>query len=70
MGLPSAPMNSFSVAAAGAVSRPSQATSSRPLLCSRKAPPPMPLDCGSTRLSTICTATAASMALPPAFSTW
>jgi hypothetical protein len=34
-----------------------------------KAPPPMPLDCGSTRLSTICVAMAASTALPPLFST-
>ena len=31
-----------------------------------EAPPPMPLDCGSTRVSTICMAMAASMALPPA----
>src|SRR5262249_21850258 len=31
-----------------------------------KAPPPSPEDCGSTRLSTNCTATAASAALPPA----
>ena len=30
----------------------------------------MPLDCGSTSVSTICTATAASTALPPAASTW
>src|SRR5262245_25473722 len=30
-----------------------------------KAPPPSPDDCGSTKLSTNCTATAASAALPP-----
>ena len=30
-----------------------------------KAPPPMPEDCGSTRLSTICAAMPASTALPP-----
>ena len=29
----------------------------------------MPDDCGSTRLSAICTATAASVALPPLLST-
>jgi len=31
-----------------------------------KAPPPIPEDCGSTRLSTICVAIAASIAVPPA----
>src|SRR5215468_9426639 len=31
-----------------------------------KVPPPSPDDCGSTKLSTNCTATAASAALPPA----
>src|SRR5262245_54560968 len=31
-----------------------------------KAPPPSPDDCGSTKLSTNCTATAASAAVPPA----
>src|SRR5260370_30774960 len=31
-----------------------------------KAPPPIPEDCGSTRLSTICVAIAASAAAPPA----
>ena len=36
-----------------------------PSWCSRKAPPPMPLDCGSTSVSTIWTAMAASMAEPP-----
>ena len=30
----------------------------------------MPLDCGSTSVSTICTAIAASTAEPPALSTW
>ena len=45
-----------------AVSRPSQACTRPPSQCSRKAPPPMPLLCGSTRVSTICTATAASTA--------
>src|SRR5690349_14959409 len=30
------------------------------------APPPSPLDCGSTRPSTACTATAPSAAVPPA----
>ena len=29
----------------------------------------MPLDCGSTMLSTICVAMAASMAVPPFFNT-
>ncbi len=33
------------------------------------APPPMPEDCGSTSPSTSCTATAASIALPPRSST-
>ena len=37
-----------------------------PSQCSKKAPPPMPLDCGSTKPSTICTAIAASSAEPPA----
>src|ERR1700760_91829 len=34
------------------------------------APPPRPELCGSTRPSTACTATAASIAEPPAFSTF
>ena len=54
-----------SSAAAGAVSRPSQACTVWPLLCINIAPPPMPLDCGSTSASTICTAMAASSAEPP-----
>ena len=45
-------------------------TTALPVLCSRKAPPPMPLDWGSTSVSTICTAMAASMAEPPALRTW
>jgi hypothetical protein len=52
----------------GAVSRPSQADTLSALpasQCSRKPPPPMPEDCGSTRFSTHCAAIAASSALPP-----
>ena len=70
MGLPPGSTNRRSSAAAGAVSRPSQACSALPSQCSKNAPPPMPLDCGSTRVNTICTATAASSALPPARSIW
>ena len=69
IGLPSRPMNRSGFAVAGAVSRPSSVESEpRPasLQCTRKAPPPMPELCGSTRLSTSCTAIAASTALPPA----
>jgi hypothetical protein len=57
-------------APAGAVSRPSKAcmclVAPAPVLCNKKAPPPMPLDCGSTNPKTICTAIAASTADPPA----
>ena len=66
-----APRNSCGVAAAGAVSRASKVVTV-PAAASyqaRKAPPPRPEDCGSTRPSTVCTATSASAALPPARST-
>ena len=53
------------MAAAGAVSRPSRAVTVVPSRWRRKAPPPRPLDCGSTRPRTICTAIAASTAEPP-----
>ena len=58
-----------SFAAAGAVSRPSNVLSALAFLSQwiRKAPPPMPEDCGSTWFNTSCTAMAASTALPPSF---
>ena len=69
-GCPCAFNNKDSSARAGAVSRPSKACMRRvgptPWLCNKKAPPPMPLDCGSTKPKTICTAIAASTADPPA----
>ena len=53
--------------AAGAVSRPSNASTLPSDLrkCIIKAPPPMPELCGSTSVSTACAAIAASTALPP-----
>src|SRR6056297_2174980 len=55
----------------GAVSRPSSVVTS-PVSASyqtRNAPPPMPELCGSTNPRTVCTATMASAAVPPARST-
>ena len=68
IGLPSGRKNIVGLAAAGADSRPSQACTALPSQVIRNAPPPIPLDCGSTRDKTICTAMAASTALPPALS--
>ncbi|CAM3492920.1 hypothetical protein CUTA107171_28215 [Cupriavidus taiwanensis] len=65
IGLPSGRMNRFSVAPAGAVSRPSKACTFLPSQYMMKAPPPMPVACGSTSVSTACMAMAASMAEPP-----
>ena len=68
--VPSALRNKSLVTLAGAVSRPSK-DSIAPLValkCSKKPPPPIPEDCGSTRPSTICAEIAASMAEPPASS--
>ncbi|MGF6227076.1 hypothetical protein QFZ27_001031 [Inquilinus ginsengisoli] len=58
-------------ASRGAVSSPSSEVSrpDRPSKCSSSAPPPMPPDCGSTRLSTSCTAIMASIAVPFSAST-
>src|SRR6056297_545257 len=59
------------VADKGAVSRPSSVVTS-PVSASyqtRNAPPPMPELCGSTNPRTVCTATMASAAVPPARST-
>ena len=67
-GLPFASRNMSARAEAGAISRPSKLVVFFVLgsNSSMKAPPPMPDDSGSTRPSTICTAMAASTALPPA----
>ena len=57
--------------AIGAVSRPSNVVSF-PVVASnhtRKAPPPIPELCGSTKPRTACTATIASAAVPPSFRT-
>ena len=59
-------MNRSCGASTGAVSRPSNTCNCRPSWCSKNAPPPIPLDCGSTKVNTICTAIAASTAEPPA----
>ena len=57
------------VAAAGATSRPSSATTSPPgVRMSIKHPPPMPLLCPSTTPSVSAAATAASTAVPPSAS--
>ena len=67
MGVPSGLRNRSGRAAAGAVSRPSRVMTRRDAWsqCTMKLPPPMPELCGSTTLSTSCTAMAASTALPP-----
>src|SRR5262249_40291658 len=65
MGLPCASRKRSGVAAAGAVSRPSNATTCVPLYSKSNAPPPMPEDCGSVRPSIIWAAIAASTAEPP-----
>ena len=59
------------VAPAGATSRPSQLVTScvAPLKCRSIEPPPRPEACGSTTVSIICAAIAASVAVPPACST-
>src|SRR5215510_5240853 len=64
-GLPCASRKRSGVAAAGAVSRPSNATTCAPSWSKSKAPPPMPEDCGSVNPSTNCAAIAASTAEPP-----
>ncbi len=66
--LPSGPRNMSGRAEAGAISRPSKLVVFLLLgsNTSRKAPPPMPEDSGSTSPSTIWVAMAASTALPPA----
>ncbi len=66
-GLPSASRKRSGRAAAGAVSRLSyvRICPSAAEYNTMKAPPPMPDDCGSTRLSTSCVAMAASTTLPP-----
>ena len=58
------------VAAEGAVSLPSKVVNFCDFLsqCNINAPPPIPEDCGSTKVNTNCTAIAASTALPPCFS--
>jgi hypothetical protein len=70
IGLPSAPRKSFSSAAAGAVSRPSKASTLAPVVVQQEG---AAADAAGLRLhqvSTICTAMAASTAEPPALSTW
>ena len=59
------------MAAIGAVSRPSNVVSSLVVASNhtRKAPPPIPELCGSTKPRTACTATIASAAVPPSFRT-
>ncbi len=65
IGVPSGFRNKRSVAPAGAVSRPSYACTVFPSQSMMNAPPPMPDDCGSTRVNTACIAIAASIADPP-----
>ena len=59
------------MAAKGAVSRPSNVVSFLVVASNhtRKAPPPIPELCGSTKPRTACTATIASAAVPPSFRT-
>src|SRR3989344_2950208 len=66
-GLPSAPSSSFSLAEAGAISRPSM-VASVPVAASwwsSSPPPPIPELCGSTTVSASIIAMAASAADPP-----
>jgi len=69
-GFPSGPRNMSDAADAGAVSLPSKVVTFfvAGSYSTRNAPPPMPEDSGSTRVSTICAAMAASTAEPPAWS--
>src|SRR5262249_39343535 len=64
-GRPCASRKRSGVAAAGAVSRPSNATTCVPSYSKSNAPPPMPEDCGSVKPSIIWAAMAASTAEPP-----